>query len=151
MARLPSLDELEKMRAEETEKEAAVLEYLLRKREAASGKTKTGLRFDAGKRRVDLFPMDAFDGTCDVLTYGATKKRGPEGNPYGPRNWEGGLKWIEQCMGPLLRHISAFMQGEDIDPESGLPHTDHMGCDVAFLQAMYKRRKDLDDRPREDK
>jgi hypothetical protein len=115
----------------------------------AARKNKTGLRFDAGKRRVYLFPMDAFDGTCDVLTYGATKKHGPEGLPYGERNWEGGLRWIEQCVGPLVRHLSAFMQGEDIDPESGLPHVDHMGCDVAFLQAMYRRRKDLDDRRKE--
>jgi len=98
-----------------------------------------GLRYNDGKRRVDLLDIDALNGTADVLTYGANK--------YEERNWEKGMPW-SKVISSLLRHTFAFWAGEDIDPESGLPHVDHIACNAMFLQAYFRRNRAEDDRPR---
>ena len=38
------------------------------------------------------------------------------------------------------------MEGEDNDPESGLPHLGHIQCNALFLSWMMEHRPDLDDR-----
>lgn len=64
----------------------------------------------------------------------------------GARNWEKGLPWSE-TIGSLRRHLNAFMSGETIDPESGLPHVYFMLTNAAFLVTMVERRPDLNDLP----
>ena len=98
-----------------------------------------GLRANEGKRRLDLLDMEAMEGTADVLTVGVKK--------YAERNWEKGMPW-SKVIASLLRHVFAFWKGEDVDPESGLPHVDHIACNAMFLQAYYRRNKSDDDRPR---
>jgi hypothetical protein len=110
----------------------------LPKTEAATLKTEAGIKHDDEKLRVDLLPVDALEGVSAVLTHGAKK--------YGDRNWEGGLAF-GRLYGAVLRHLFAFWRGRDVDPESGLPHLDHALCELMFLSAMWRRRKDLDDRP----
>lgn len=63
----------------------------------------------------------------------------------GDRNWELGMDW-GRLVGAALRHVFAFVRGEDIDPESGLPHIDHALCCIAFLSAYQKRGVGVDDR-----
>jgi hypothetical protein len=46
----------------------------------------------------------------------------------------------------MLRHLFAIMRGEDNDPESGLPHIDHVGCCWMFLSNNMKVRPEMDDR-----
>ena len=36
----------------------------------------------------------------------------------------------------LYRHFLAYLSGEKLDKESGLPHLWHMACNVAFLVEM---------------
>lgn len=98
----------------------------------------TGTKYDGGKPRMDLLDWDALEGIAHVLTFGAQK--------YDPHNWRGGIAY-SRIISSLLRHLAAFQRGEDIDPESGLPHIDHIGCNVMFLSYFSKRRQDLDDRP----
>jgi hypothetical protein len=45
-----------------------------------------------------------------------------------------------------MRHLHAFNDGEDKDPESGLSHLAHLGCCVMFLLEFEKTHKELDDR-----
>jgi hypothetical protein len=96
-----------------------------------------GTKFDTEKPRLDLLSGIALTGTASVLTFGALK--------YDAHNWRKGFQW-SRIIASLLRHSIAFMMGEDIDPESGLPHVDHIGCNAMFLQEMYRTHKDLDDR-----
>ena len=96
-------------------------------------------RLDTGKNRLDLLSVIAMEGTAQVMTFGAIK--------YAEHNWRKGMKW-SRCISSLLRHTFKFIAGEDIDPESGLPHVDHMACNVMFLQEYYRNNKDLDDRYR---
>ena len=100
-----------------------------------------GMKFDGDKPMTELYPVDAYMGTCRGLTYGAKK--------YAPRNWEKGIKF-GRVFGALLRHLFAWWKGEDVDPESGLHHLDHAGCCLAFLQQYTTQRERyaaFDDRP----
>lgn len=97
----------------------------------------TGLKHDSGKPACDLLSPTAMLATAAVLGVGAKK--------YAPHNWRKGLAW-SRIIGSILRHVYAFMQGEDLDKETGLPHLDHASCELMFLQEFYRTRKDLDDR-----
>lgn len=96
-----------------------------------------GRKDDHEKPRADLLSPIALIGTAEVLRYGAAK--------YAANNWRAGIAW-SRLIGALLRHALAFMGGEDVDPESGLPHVDHVACCAMFLQEHYRLRRELDDR-----
>jgi hypothetical protein len=96
-----------------------------------------GMKFDQEKPRTDLLDRQALEGVAKVLGFGASK--------YGEHNWRGGIKH-SRLLGAAMRHLLAIMDGEDVDPESGLPHVDHLGCCWMFLSNMQKTRPDLDDR-----
>lgn len=96
-----------------------------------------GTKHDSNKPPCELLSPIALLGTARVLEFGAKK--------YAAHNWRGGLAWM-RIMGAILRHSFAFMMGEDLDPETGLPHPDHIAAETMFLQEMYRTRKDLDDR-----
>lgn len=96
------------------------------------------MRFDAGKAPMHLLPPDALLGLAKVYAFGAKK--------YAPRNWEKGMDW-SRVYDSLIRHTLAFWAGEDLDPESGLPHVDHMVWNAVTLSAYQKRGVGGDDRP----
>ena len=96
-----------------------------------------GLKYDKEKPRFDLLDPKAMQGLAEVLTFGANK--------YAANNWRNGIEY-SRLIAALMRHLNAIQDGEDIDPESGLPHIDHLGCCWMFISNMMKTRKDLDDR-----
>lgn len=96
-----------------------------------------GLKYDQDKPRMDLLDFDALEGLAKVLTFGANK--------YAAHNWRKGISY-SRLSAAILRHLGAIQRGEDVDPESGLPHIDHLGCCWMFLSNMTKHRPDLDDR-----
>lgn len=97
----------------------------------------SGVKHDQDKPRMDLLDSDALEGLAAVLTFGAQK--------YAADNWRGGLSY-RRVLAASLRHLFAILRGEDTDPESGLPHIDHLGCCWMFLSHFMKNRTDLDDR-----
>ena len=98
---------------------------------------KLGDRFNEGKPRWSLVPQSALIPMVRVLEFGAKK--------YGDYNWVKGLSIRETCES-LKRHLDAFMEGEDDDPESKLSHIGHIQCNALFLSWIMENRKDLDDR-----
>lgn len=96
-----------------------------------------GTKYDGDKPRMDLLDPTFTIGVSEVLTFGARK--------YAPDNWRNGIKF-SRLIASLHRHLASIQAGEDIDPESGLPHIYHLGCNVQFLGWMMKNRPDLDDR-----
>ena len=99
--------------------------------------TKVAIKKDELKSRVDLIDPDWLLGIGDVLRFGATK--------YSDNNWRLGFKF-SRLIAACFRHLLAIMRSEDIDPESGLPHVDHLGCSVMFLAWHLKNKPELDDR-----
>jgi hypothetical protein len=55
------------------------------------------------------------------------------------------MDW-SRMVGAALRHIHAFNDGEDNDPESGLSHIDHALCCLMFLSNYQVTRTEFDDR-----
>lgn len=96
-----------------------------------------GVKFDGEKPRMDLLDPLALEGLAKVLTFGAQK--------YAAHNWRKGIA-NTRLIAAMLRHLFAIMRGEDLDPESGLPHIDHVGCCWMFLSNNMKVRPEMDDR-----
>jgi len=85
-----------------------------------------GMKADGNKIRPELFPMETMLAISDVLTFGAEK--------YEDNNWK--KVDPERYKGALLRHLAAIDMGETIDPDSGLPHIDHVACNAVFLSYL---------------
>lgn len=98
---------------------------------------KPAMKHDGEKPRMDLLDPLALEGLAKVLTFGAQK--------YAAHNWRKGIA-NSRLTAAMLRHLFAIMRGEDIDPESGLPHIDHLGCCWMFLSNNMKVRPEMDDR-----
>ena len=76
-----------------------------------------------------------------MMSFGAEK--------YEDRNWEKGVDY-NKYYGALLRHIFAWWNGEELDPETGLSHLYHAGCCLMFLShysSLPEKYKDFDNRP----
>jgi len=82
------------------------------------------LKFDNEKPDPTMIPMSAVIGEAKALGFGANK--------YGRSNWKKGMDWMRPA-GAALRHLYAWISGEDIDPESGLNHLYHVKCNISFL------------------
>jgi len=96
-----------------------------------------GTKHDVGKPPMGLIDRYAAERLAEVMSFGAQK--------YGRDNWRGGFKY-SRLYDAALRHIFAFIDGEDFDPESNLPHLAHAMCMIMFLLRMTNERPDLDDR-----
>ena len=96
----------------------------------------TAAKYDSEKPRMDLLDPTAMQELAMVLTFGAGK--------YAANNWRYGLS-KGRLIAAALRHLFAYLGGEDKDPESGLSHVAHAMCCCMFLIGL-EHRTDLDDR-----
>lgn len=93
---------------------------------------------DDGK--LELHYILAMEGLCSVAKvgmYGAKK--------YGQHNWRGGMPWMK-LLGSCTRHLAAFIKGENLDRESGLPHLAHLAYNALMLLDYMETHNDKDDR-----
>lgn len=97
-----------------------------------------GRKNDIGKLRMELIPVTALKAMARGLGYGA--------GIYGDRNWERGLA-TSRLYAALLRHLTAWWEREETDPESGLSHLDHVLCCAAMLEGTVTGKLGEDDRP----
>lgn len=93
------------------------------------------LKYDAGKVRLDLLPPKAILELGKVLTFGANK--------YSPNGWRKATTAddLDSFKAALLRHVFAYLDGEESDPETGLPHLAHAMCNAAFLVELSAPKK----------
>lgn len=83
-----------------------------------------GTKHDQGKPRLELISAIATFKKARVYTVGAEK--------YGVDNWRKGIAW-SRVIGACLRHLFAWLMGQDNDPESGISHLAHAACCLDFL------------------
>lgn len=95
------------------------------------------LHYSEGKPGVDQIPPEVLLDWGRVFTYGERK--------YARDNWKRGNDWHE-FYGSLLRHALKWWQGEDLDPESGLPHLAHVLWNAGALHYFQLRGIGQDDR-----
>jgi hypothetical protein len=96
-----------------------------------------GVKDNLNKPRLDLVPSLPLFKAGEVLAFGARK--------YKPHNWRLGLSWLE-TYGSLQRHLAAWLDGEDLDKESGYHHLAHAMCQMLFLAEFVFRETGTDDR-----
>lgn len=96
-----------------------------------------GTKHDQDKPRVELLSRVALEEISKVMAFGANK--------YQEHNWRKGFKWT-RLLGAAIRHVLAYLDGEDKDPESGLSHLAHAGCCIMFLLEHEIKNLGEDDR-----
>ena len=96
-----------------------------------------GLRFNAGKVRVDLVPPDAIWALAQLMTVNSHK--------YPDRNWEKGMP-ISEVLASCERHLLALKSGEDIDPTDNQPHAVKIMWNGMALTSYLLRGVGTDDR-----
>jgi hypothetical protein len=87
--------------------------------------TQEGRKDDQDKARWDLLPWDAAEQVVEVLTFGARK--------YAPDNWRHVPEPQNRYFAAAMRHLVAWRNGQQDDPETGLPHLAHATCCLMFL------------------
>lgn len=95
------------------------------------------VKHDQGKAPMTLLSREALEQIALVMEFGRQK--------YAAHNWRQGFTW-SRPLSAALRHLMAFNDGEDKDPESGLSHLAHAACCIMFLLEFEKTHPDLDDR-----
>ena len=91
-----------------------------------------GLKYDEGKLRWDLLPIDCVEDVVKILTFGAEK--------YTDNSWQEVENGKDRYFAALMRHLSASRQGELKDEESNLSHLAHAMCNVVFLLWLEKNK-----------
>ena len=99
--------------------------------------TTNALKYDEDKPPMNLLSREALEQTAKVMAFGKEK--------YDAHNWRKGFAW-SRPLSAAMRHITAFNDGEDKDPESGLSHLAHAACCIMFLLEFEKTHQELDDR-----
>ena len=79
---------------------------------------------------MSLLPTKATLKVARVLSFGAKK--------YGDHNWLQGMRWT-RLSSACLRHLFAWIGGEDKDPESGISHLAHAACNLLMLLEYEER------------
>lgn len=92
-----------------------------------------GEKHDGGKPRWSLLPRGTIPTVIKVLEYGAIK--------YQPDNWKHVEDHERRYYDAAMRHIEAWLQGENNDPESKLPHLGHAVACLLYLM-WFDRQKE---------
>lgn len=97
------------------------------------------VKHNSGKVRLSLAMGPGFVEVGKAMTYGATK--------YSPHNYSNGegLPRLD-LVDAAARHIAAYIDGQDIDPESGLLHLAHAGASILMVLDLIQRGKGKDGR-----
>jgi hypothetical protein len=88
-----------------------------------------GLKHDGGKPMLALVPSAIIRAVGRVMTHGAEK--------YGVGKWRNVDP--DRYKHALMRHICEWLDDPyGVDKDSGLPHLEHIACNVAFLLELDK-------------
>jgi len=100
-----------------------------------------GLRFNNGKIDLTQCPETIIYAIAATFMKNSDK----HGGKYPNFNWRRGMDHSKP-MACLMRHMMSYQAGEDLDPESGLPHLWHAACNLAMLIEFQYSCPQLDDR-----
>ena len=87
--------------------------------------TTGGRKFDGNKLEYGLLPPLALKATVEILTFGAEK--------YERDNWQRVPDSKRRYFDAMQRHLWAWKEGEQNDPETGKNHLAHATCCLMFL------------------
>lgn len=100
-------------------------------------KARSATKHDEVKPEHHLVPTSYIEAAARALSYGVRK--------YGRDNHRLGFKY-SRLFNAAERHLRAWWEGEDEDPESGLSHLDHLAACLAMLTSHVHEGHGEDDR-----
>lgn len=105
------------------------------------GKPNPKQKFGDKKVKLQYVPPILAIETAGAMAEGAEK--------YGPYNWREDAVEVMTYIGAIQRHASAYLDGEDIDPESknGKSHLAGLAANVAIILDAASIGKLIDNRP----
>src|ERR1700677_4924809 len=95
------------------------------------------IKHDTGKYDPTMLTIEMIELVSRVRMFGAKK--------YSRGNFKAGFKYT-RSLAAALRHIFAYLNGEDNDPESGLSHLGHAICSIEHCIYDTKHHPGNDDR-----
>ena len=99
------------------------------------------MKYDNGKPSLSLLPVEPVLEVAKVFGFGAEK--------YGRNNWRedgGETSWL-RTYDSIQRHLTSWLNGENLDPESGESHLAHAMCQMLILrQHMMDGHTKMDNR-----
>lgn len=95
-----------------------------------------------GKIPYEYLITSVLESEARVLKHG--------GDKYGVRNWQLDDILASTYEGAMMRHLFAWIAGEDIDPDSGEPHLSHLRACCAVVLDGQSHGKLIDDRGRKE-
>lgn len=105
--------------------------------------TKVGInpkeKMGALKPDLSLVPLTAMIAIANGLADGAVK--------YGYMNWRSTNIKHRPMIAAAMRHLGAYMDGEDYAEDSGVHHLHHVMAGVAVLIDAIEAGSAVDDRP----
>jgi hypothetical protein len=90
------------------------------------------------KTPLHLLPPVAMREIARAHAHGAEK--------YEPYNWRRSQVQALTYVAAIMRHLDAWRDGQDLDPESGLPHLAHIGANVNILLDATEAQTLVDNR-----
>jgi hypothetical protein len=97
----------------------------------------SAIKHDSGKAPLSMIPREALDEMALAFGYGAKK--------YSRGNFrESSMAW-SRLTDAAMRHITAFANGEWLDPESGNSHLSHALASLAMLAFQAKHHPESND------
>lgn len=91
----------------------------------------------------DRVPLDLLEHAADMLIARALQAGARE---YGRRNFRLSPIKASTYGAAIKRHIGAWLDGEEVDPKSGLPHIAHVGANVHVILSALDAGTFIDDR-----
>lgn len=88
---------------------------------------------------VEAYGLSVWSDCAAVFDYGRKK--------YAEWNWLKGMPF-SAVIGSAARHLIKMIDGESLDPESGLVHSGHLMCNLVMLRTYLSTYPEGDDRPR---
>lgn len=101
--------------------------------------SETGGQKAGNDERHDLIPVGPLRKLAQLYGFGVKK--------YAADNWRRGYDW-RLSFAAMLRHAWKFWGGEDIDPESGVPHTIAVAWHAFALTDFMETHREFDTRPK---
>ena len=95
------------------------------------------IKHDQDKPPMYLLPYPALVEIAHGMGHGEQK--------YGRYNYRHGMEWV-RYYAAAMRHLGAWSEGEDLDPETALNHIAHAACNCLMLLQNIKDGVGTDDR-----
>lgn len=96
-----------------------------------------GKKYDGDKPDLTDIPKEAMWEMGKAFSYGQKK--------YGKNNFRNGML-VSRQIAAAIRHIYQHLDGETLDPESGVTHLGHALASLAMACYTISNYKDLDNR-----